>query len=257
LTTAATAGRERRASYRLGLRWWREVLYIAAFYGVYSYIRNTGVRSDSARIAFVHARAVIRVERLFGLYHEETIQDLFTGWRHFIQFWNVYYGSAHFIVTAVALVYMFRKMPERYSLWRNTLALTTGLALIGFATFALMPPRLLPASYGFIDTLKVYGGLWSFDSGAMAKVSNQYAAMPSLHFAWSTWSTLVLLPAVRQRWAKALVIAYPILTLFAITVTANHYILDALGGAVTLAVGFVLASALTHALAARRARTAL
>ena len=42
---------------------------------------------------------------------------------------------------------------------------TTGLALIGFATYPLMPPRLLPSSYGFVDTLRVYGGLWSFDSG--------------------------------------------------------------------------------------------
>ena len=47
---------------------------------------------------------------------------------------------------------------------------------------------------------EVVGGLWSFDSGTMQKISNQYAAMPSLHFGWSSWSALVLFPLVRRRW---------------------------------------------------------
>ena len=79
------------------------------------------------------------------------------------------------------------------------LGATTALAILGFSLFPLMPPRLLDAGdlyggarleaeqgiepYGFVDTLEVYGGPWSFDSGAMQKVSNQYAAMPSLHIA--------------------------------------------------------------------------
>src|SRR5207237_8325274 len=126
--------------------------------------------------------------------------------------------------------------------------------LIGFATFPLMPPRLLQTvdpTYHFVDTLRVVGGLWSFDSGAMQKVSNQYAAMPSLHFAWGRWSACVLLPAVRGRWRRGLVLAYPALTLFAIVVTANHYVIDALGGAVALGVGFLLGSAVTAVLERR------
>jgi membrane-associated phospholipid phosphatase len=103
-----------------------------------------------------------------------------------------------------------------------------------------MPPRLLPASYGFVDTLRTYGGLWSFDSGAMQKVSNQYAAMPSLHFAWSLWCTLVFLPAARRPWLRVVVLGYPVLTLFAIVVTANHYWLDAAGGALALGIGVLV-----------------
>jgi membrane-associated phospholipid phosphatase len=71
----------------------------------------------------------------------------------------------------------------------------------------------------------------------MSKVSNQYAAMPSLHFAWSTWCALVLVPTMRRPWLKALAIAYPLLTLFAIVVTGNHYVLDAAGGVVILLMG--------------------
>ncbi len=226
------------------------MLYIAAFYALYSAIRNTqGSASVSAAHAFANARHLISVEHALGLFHEEAIQRRFLGWRPFIRFWDVYYGTFHFVVTVVALILLFRRFPGRYPRWRNALAATTALALIGFAAYPLMPPRLLPASYGFVDTLRVYGGLWSFESGPVAHLSNQYAAMPSLHFAWSSWSALVLFPILRRPWSKALAALYPVATLFAIVVTANHYVLDAAGGAVVLtvgaAVGFALAAATT------------
>jgi hypothetical protein len=228
------------------LRWWKEVLFIVAFYAVYSFVRNKGTGSESVTAAFHHAKSVIRIERLLGLYQEESIQDLFLGQTWFIRFWDIFYGTCHFIVTAFALVWCFRQRPDRYPRWRNTLAATTALALIGFAFFPLMPPRLLPARYGFVDTLDKIGGLWSFNSGAMKSVSNQYAAMPSLHFGWSLWCALVLWPAARdRRWLRVVIAAYPVATLFAIIVTANHFWLDAAGGAAALGVGYALASALT------------
>ena len=239
------------APARARLRWWREVLYIIAFYGVYTLIRNHAVTTGSYAQALGHAMQVIRAQRFLGLYHEESIQDLFLGWRLFISFWNVFYGTAHFVVTAGVLVYLFRRRPERYPLWRNTLACTTALALIGFALYPLMPPRLLPPEHGFVDTLRVVGGLWSFESGPVARVSNPYAAMPSLHFAWAAWCALVLAPAVRRSWTRGLVVAYPFLTLFAVVVTANHYVLDAVGGALALLVGFLVAQRLTRWSASR------
>lgn len=235
-----------RATAASRLRWWREVVYVLVFYAVYSVIRNQfGSAAVGPDEAFANARRVIRIERLVGLYHEETLQDLFLGWDWFIRFWNVFYGTFHFVVTAGALIWVFRRFPERYPLWRNALAATTALALIGFATFPLMPPRLLPPSYGFVDTLEVYGGLWSFTSGPMSKVSNQYAAMPSLHFGWALWSAVVLWPLLRRRWARTAVALYPAATLFAIMVTANHYWLDAVGGAAVFGAGLVIARVLT------------
>jgi hypothetical protein len=237
---------------RARLRWWREAIYIALFYAVYSVVRN--LQGTEAR-ARQNAKLVISIEKHTGLYHEHAVQHWFglrpdadfphLHWHTFIEFWNMFYGSAHFIVTIIALVWLFRRHPERYPLWRNTLAFTTLLALIGFAVFPLMPPRLV--GHGFVDTLDKVGGLWSFESGPVHKVSNQYAAMPSLHFAWSAWCALVFLPALRRPWSRALAIAYPFLTLFAIVVTANHYILDAIGGAVILSIGFLLGRALTDA----------
>ncbi len=225
-----------------GLRWWREVAYILAFYGVYSLVRNTqGSAAVSAQEALANAVRVIRLERLLGLYHEETLQDLFLERRWFIEAWNLFYGSLHFVVTAAALVVLFRRFPERYRPWRNALAATTALALVGFALFPLMPPRLLPSAYGYVDTLEAYGSLWSFDSASVQSISNQYAAMPSLHVAWALWSCLVLYGVVRSPWARALAVLYPLATVFAIVVTANHYVLDALGGVAVLGIGSVLA----------------
>jgi hypothetical protein len=247
------------AAARRGLRWWKEVGLVLAFYAIYSVVRNTqGSAVVSETRALHNALRVIRWEKLVGMYHEEAVQQHFLGWNGFIEFWNLFYGTFHFFVTIFALVFLFRRFPVRYRRWRNTLAATTALALIGFAAYPLMPPRLLPAGYGFVDTLRVYGSLWSFDSGAMSKLSNQYAAMPSLHFAWSMWCTLVLVPALKSWWAKAAVMIYPACTLFAIVVTANHFVFDALGGLVVLglgsAIGFTVAATL-EAKSARRSST--
>jgi hypothetical protein len=198
---------------------------------------------------------VIDFERLIGLYHEETIQDWFLPYHGFIQFWNTFYGTAHFIVTIAAFIWLYRARRDIFPRWRNALALTTALALVGFATFSLMPPRLLNddgvyggarlaeeqgrGDFGFVDTLAEYGGPWSFDSGAMQQVSNQYAAMPSLHIAWSTWCLLVMWRLTRRRWVRALLILYPMATLFCIIVTANHYWLDGVGGLVALGAGLL------------------
>jgi hypothetical protein len=278
--TALEAGRqvgeEPRADARqLGLRWWREVVYIVLVYMAYSAVRNQFGSGDGGAIlaepAFNHAKAIIQVERNIGMYFEDALQRWYLDLpgNGLIRFWNVYYGLGHFVVSAGALIWMFRRRPERYRLWRNTLAITTLLALVGFASFSLMPPRLLDDpgvyggcqvyapgdtrshdagsppcdEYGYVDTVDIYGGWASFGSEEMAKVSNQYAAMPSMHIGWSLWVAFVLFPMVRHRWARALAVAYPLITLFDIVVTANHYWIDGLGGVACLGVGYLLARA--------------
>ncbi len=242
---APTEAPSHASARRSRLRWWKEVLYIAAFYGVYTFIRNTqGSASVSEATAMANALEIIRAEEALNIYVEEAVQEAFLGWPWFIELWNVFYGTFHFVVTIVALVLLFRRFPDRYPRWRNTLAFTTALALVGFATYPLLPPRLLPASFGYVDTLRAYGSLWSFESGAVNKLSNQYAAMPSLHFAWAVWSSLVLVLILRRPWAKALAVVYPAATLFAIVVTGNHFILDAVGGAACLGVGALAGFAL-------------
>ena len=213
--------------------------------------------------AFTNAVRVIRVETALNLFHEETIQAWFLPYKWFIQFWNTWYGTMHFIITLGVFVLLFLKRRDVFPQWRNTLAAMTALAILGFAFFPLMPPRLLdepcpandPTSYGgaciytserpeggwdFVDTLADYGGPWSFDSDTMASISNQYAAMPSMHIGWSTWCAVAVWPLLKRRWMKGLVLLYPLATLFCIIVTANHFWLDGAGGLLAFGVGAVI-----------------
>lgn len=243
------------------LRWWREALYVVVIYGVYSTVRNQfgsngGPAGQSNRIAYQHALDVIQVQDALGLFFEHTLQRRYLDlpFEGVIGFWNVFYGTAHFVVTAFALIWLYRRDKARYPTWRNTLAFTTLLALVGFASFSLMPPRLLDSEgefgpppalnaerdFGFVDTLAEYETFWSFESETLKDVSNQYAAMPSLHVGWATWSALVLAPMVRRRWLRALVWLHPVATVFCIIVTANHFWLDALGGLAILGAGYLL-----------------
>ncbi len=232
------------------LRWWFEIAFAATFYAVYSAVRNQfGSEAVNPASALRNADRVIDFQLALKLYHEETIQDWFEGSDWFFTFWNMWYGYPHFVVTLGVMVWLYRRHPVRYRRWRSALAATTGLALIGFATFPLMPPRLLGdcGPYGgcqeghrFVDTLAEFGGTWSFDSGAVQDLSNQYAAMPSLHIGWAAWCLLAAYPVVLRRRSKAALVAYPFATLFAIVVTANHYWIDAIGGLIVLGAGCVV-----------------
>ena len=44
-------------------------------------------------------------------------------------FWNIWYGTIHFVMPVVALVWLYRKAPARYVRWRNTLVLMLGISL--------------------------------------------------------------------------------------------------------------------------------
>ena len=62
----------------------------------------------------------------------------------------------------------------------------------------------------------------------------------------------MLVPLVRRRWARGLAIAYPVITLVCIVLTANHYWIDGVGGLVCLAAGYGLARVVTRPVAAPR-----
>ena len=156
------------------LRWWREVLLAGSFYLLYSLVRSTfGAGPESRTIAFRHARGVIRVEETLGLWFEPALQQWYLDLPAdgFIRAWNIFYGTAHFAVTIGVLFFAFFKAPRVYRFARTALAATTLLALVGFAAYTLMPPRLLDANsvyggckgrepgchgYGIVDTCLLY-----------------------------------------------------------------------------------------------------
>lgn len=239
----------RRLSDGRTLYWWAEIGAIAAFYLVYSAIRNA---NEGGTInAFNNAKHIISLQRTLGLFHEETLQDWALGFKPIVVAANYFYGSLHFAVTAGAAIFLYRRFSDDYPRFRNTLGVATAIALIGFVMFPLMPPRLLDTipgtHYGFVDTLAKYPTIWSFNSGAVSKISNQYAAMPSVHIAWATWCTAAFVPRLQSTLFRALAIAYPFLTVAVIVVTGNHYVLDAAGGLAVLGIGYAVAQRFTKA----------
>lgn len=225
--------------------WWFEIIAVLSYYFIYSAVRNAD--ADKPELARQHALQLINFQKTLGIYHEQAIHKWAIQIEPMIVTANYFYGSLHFVVTIGVAIFLFRKFPDDYPLWRNTLAIATALALIGFRFWPLMPPRLLPDHYGFVDTLAKYPTFWSFNSGTMKKISNQFAAMPSVHCAWALWCACVLVPRLRSTWAKLLAGLYPAMTVTVIVVTANHYLLDAVGGFAILGIGYVAARALTRA----------
>src|SRR4051794_26563046 len=241
---ARPAGRTLRDGRHL--YWWAEIIAVIAFYFLYSTVRNTTAKGGPGE-AFRHAKDIIHLERLIGVYHEETLQDWALHLKPLIVACNYFYGSFHFVVTIGTAVFLYRKFSDDYPLFRNTLGIATALALIGFATYPLMPPRLLPHSYSFVDTLAKYPTFWSFNSGAVSKISNQFAAMPSVHCAWAGWCAVVLTPRVKHVSLKVAAAVSPLFTITVIVLTGTHYILDAVGGFAVLGAGYFAARVATRA----------
>ena len=81
----------------------------------------------------------------------------------------------------------------------------------------------------------------------MKKISNQFAAMPSVHCCWALWCAVALVPRVKHLWAKWLAALYPVMTVSVIVITGNHYFLDAVGGFTIFGISYVSARLLTRA----------
>jgi hypothetical protein len=242
------------------LYWWVEILLIIGFYVVYSQIRNLSGNSleHPPAHALEHAKQIIELERRLGLFHEHRLQDWAEHFTPLIVAANYFYGSLHFIVTIFAGVFLYRRYSDDYPRFRNALGITTALALIGFTFYPLVPPRLLSfvshgaVDYGFSDTLDQYPTFWSFNSGGVKSFSNQFAAMPSVHCAWSAWCALALVPRLKSRAWRILALCYPFITVFVIIITGNHFWLDAVGGWIILAIGWFLSGLVTRAGRTRR-----
>ncbi|MFD5087850.1 phosphatase PAP2 family protein [Kitasatospora sp. NPDC058201] len=225
-------------------RIWFELALIGLSYWIYSLVRNAVPEQES--IAQKHAGWIWDFERALGVAVERSVNHAVDGVGWLITGMNYYYATLHFVVTIGVLVWLYRRQPGRYGAARTVLFITTGIALVGFYFFPLAPPRLMTDG-GFIDTVKTHGTWGSMASGPATHVSNQYAAMPSMHIGWSLWCGLTIFFLARATWVRVLGLLYPVATLVVIVATANHFWMDAVGGVVCLAVGFAAARLIYHA----------
>ncbi|MFE4455366.1 phosphatase PAP2 family protein [Streptomyces sp. NPDC056796] len=221
-------------------RLWFEILLIAVSYWLYSLVRNAVPEQKAA--ALLNADRVWSFEQTLGLGFERAVNHAVNSVTWLIVSMNYYYATLHFIVTISVLVWLFRRHPGRYGAARLALFATTAVALLGYYVFPLAPPRLMHGG-GFVDTVMLHETWGSMASGNFKHMSNQYAAMPSMHIGWSLWCGLTVCALAKAPWARILGALYPVATLVVIVATANHFWLDAVGGMACLAFGIAVSYA--------------
>lgn len=229
-----------------------ELLLIRVTYAAYAKVRlaaTGGSNSAGRERAEGHGQQILDLERFLHIDFEHTLNHAVVKADVLRNFFDFYYTSFHFVVPLTVLGLLYWRRPVDYRWARSALGFATLLALVGFWLYPLAPPRLMPG-LGIIDTVHGVQDFTKPDYGTLTALTNQYAAMPSLHFGWSLWCGLVIAIVAPRTWMKALGLLHPFFTLTAIVVTGNHWILDAVGGAAVVGAGF----GLTYLLQGPRAR---
>jgi hypothetical protein len=230
--------RVRALQQRLLPRGWLDALRQLALFGA-AYLFYSAVRAMpevDTTTAFDHARELIRIERSLHVFVEPSIQAWAMGSHALIDVASWLYVNAQTSVTVAALVYIYLRHNGSFYFVRNMLMIAMVIALIGYAIFPTAPPRFMP-EWGFVDTVATFTGVHvEHSSLSMTALVNPYAAVPSMHVAFALMIGWRLAGLVRSPAIKALWALYPFAVAFVIVATANHFILDALLGALTAAV---------------------
>jgi hypothetical protein len=244
--TTATLTAASPGSSRSRVSWWRELALLAALYAVYMLARSfVGVHPAAAIdrgqwLLDLEASARIDIERpLNSAIHAVPLLAVLADY---------VYASLHYLVTPIVLVWLAVRHRDGYRRGRNALLIATALGLVGFWLLPTAPPRLLDAG-AFLDTMAVFSdwGWWGEAASAprgMEGMSNQYAALPSLHVGWALWSALQVRANTSSRVLRRWAWAYPALIALVVMATANHYLLDAVAGAAVVLAGHHVAGRL-------------
>ena len=218
----------------------RELAELALYVGAYLvYVFSRGLVYDDPRaVGIVNGESIVALQERLGFLWEPGWQAwaiehvrgivVFLNWAYIVTYWPV--------ILALA-IFLFLRNRREYYYYRTVVLLDLIAALAVFALFPVASPFAIP-TVELTDTIQVCGPAF-YGSDMMATFYNTSAAMPSLHFSWTVilgvywWRTL-------PGGFKAAGVVYPVLTFFAITVTGNHFILDAIAGGVLAGLCFGL-----------------
>jgi hypothetical protein len=180
--------------------------------------------------ALSRARWLWHAERIVHMPSEAALQRPILPHPLLVQAVDLYYDVLHFPVMIACLIWLFVRHRERYGRFRISLVAFTGLCLL-IQLIPVAPPRML-SGIGMVDTAARYGqSVYSSRGGFEA---DQLSAMPSVHVGWAILVAIAVIGTLRSRW-RWLAAAYPIMTLLAVVVTANHFWLDGIVAAAVLA----------------------
>jgi hypothetical protein len=218
------------------------LLFFLAYQG-YQVVRGL---TDSGNLeAFTNGHHVINIERSVGAFFEPGFQQwLIDHAQWLIDASNFMYLNSHFVITTGFLAWLYLRRNDHFYFVRNMFMVAMGLALVGYALFPTAPPRLFP-SEGFTDTIATFTGVAQDDQTA-SLLLNKYAAVPSMHIAFSMMVAGTAVSLARHRWAQITWALYPLVVFFVIVVTANHYWFDAAAGVVVAGVAGVAATQLAR-----------
>jgi PAP2 superfamily len=209
----------------------RQVSLFVSVFLVYDLVR--GLVEGRATAAFQNARELISIERTLHLFVEPSVQAWASG-SHLVMVtasWT--YVNAQGPVTIGALLYLYVRHNRNFYFVRNMFMIAMAIALVGYTVFPTAPPRFMP-EWGFIDTVADLTPVnVSHTSASMSAFFNPYAAVPSMHVAFALMIAWPLARLVRRSPVRILWMLYPFVMTFVIVVTANHFIADALLGALT------------------------
>lgn len=219
---APPAARYAGLVWRNGLR---ELLLIVVAFFFYSIVRMGS--NDRQVEATYNAVDLVQLQRTLWLAHEADIQKLILWSAFLVRVFNTLYTFGHFWLIGVAGVWLFYFHRDRYTLFRNAFFIAGAISLFAFNVMPLAPPRLLPGSFGAVDTLRLFSGVNYENSGNFV---NEYAAMPSLHVAWNLLIALAIASTTQNRYVRFVCAAMPLVMATTVVVTGNHWILDCVAG---------------------------
>jgi len=234
-------------SGRLPKGWGDLMLQFTLFLVVYQgYQVVRGFADGKAELAFANGQRVIDLERSLGTFFEPGFQQALLSQQWLIDLANWAYFNTHFVVTVgfLAWLYLFRN--EHFYFVRNMFMVAMVLALAGYAAFPTAPPRMFP-ELGFTDTIATFTGIEQDENTKASFLVNPYAAVPSMHIAFSLMIAAPAVALVSNVLSRTLWSAYPLFVFFVITITANHYWFDAAAGAAVACVAALAANNLARA----------
>lgn len=176
--------------------------------------------------AFARGRWIWQFEHTLRLPSEVSVQSGLLAHPDLVRVVNLFYLIAHIGSLAIFLPWMFIRHRAQYRRWRNIIAVFTGVSLL-IQLFAVAPPRLLP-QFGFVDTAARYHESAYTHLGQ--GLTGQLSSMPSIHVGWAIAIAMAVISASTSRW-RWVVLAQPILTVYAVVATANHFWLDCVAAA--------------------------
>ena len=244
-----TRRRSRAARIRTGLV---EIALVLALYVAYSCSRL--LASTDLGAAKARAHGLLTLEQDLFLDWEGGINRLFSQVPLLGIGGSYYYASAHYVVTAVVLLWVHHRGRAAYVPARNGLIVATVLGLIGYLLFPTAPPRL--SGFGHIDVLREYAaaGWWGGSASAprgFGQYTNELAAMPSLHAGWALWVLLALTAAGAPLLWRQLAMAHVLVTAIVVVGTGNHWVLDVVVGWLVVLAGWWVSTRLPGLVAAR------